>query len=89
MAGTGVFVLVVFAARAVRSTRLQWKSCKNAPPAIPGVCRQLSNPYLNFSNVDVLLADRNVIVARLATLVTLKVAADKHIFLCILEDITV
>ena len=44
-------------------------SCKNVPPAIAGVCRQLSNAYLNSSNVNVLLAGRTVIVSRLATLV--------------------
>ena len=42
---------------------------KNATAAIAGVCRQLSNAYLNSSNVNVLLAGRNVIVSRLATLV--------------------
>ena len=48
---------------------LQWKSCKNAPPAIAGVCRQPSKAYLNYSYVNVLLAGRNFIVSRLATLV--------------------
>ena len=41
---------------------------QNSQPAIAGVCRQLPNAYLNFSNVNVLLAGRNVIVPRLATL---------------------
>ena len=46
-----------------------WTICENATTAIAGVCCQLSNAYLNSSNVNVLLAGRNVIVSRLATLV--------------------
>ena len=53
------------------SLRIAMENLQNAPPAIAGVCRQLSNAYLNYSNVNVLLAGRNVIVARLATLVRL------------------
>ena len=45
------------------------ENVQNPTTAIAGVCRQLSNAYLNFSNVNVLLASRNVIVTRLATLV--------------------
>jgi hypothetical protein len=43
---------------------------KNATAEIAGVFRQLSNAYFKSSNVNVLLTGRNVIVSRLATLVT-------------------
>ena len=47
------------------------ENLQNATAAIAGVCRQLSKAYLNSSNVNVLLAGSNVIVARLATLVVI------------------
>jgi hypothetical protein len=44
---------------------LQWKSCAFWNRAIAGVCRPLSNAYLNFSNVNVPPGEGNILPVRM------------------------